>query len=510
MSTSPPDGTVLRHPDPDEPLSVRPADLREMVTRGALEWGAEEATAETLGLDVSSALRRKYAERVERRAVTRNVSDIEPREVRWLWHNRIPYGMLSEVCGDPGEGKSHLTLAIATAGTLGLGLPGDPEGGVRVPGHVLLVCMEDSPEATVRPRLEGMGADLTRVTILDGFRGENGEADPLDLSRVDHRFELRRLVQELDVTLVVIDPVTAHLGGANEWKDSEVRSVLAPLARMADETGAAVILVRHLRKSDSSRAIYRAGGSIAFTASVRSSLMVGRPKGEETQRAVVRVKGNLSPEPPAVGFVLDENGWGWTDVGEWTAADLLRGDTSGEERTQLDEAMQFLSEELAPGPLPAKELQQRAKDAGHHIRTLRRAADRLGVTKRKAAFTSGWEWRLPAKGTGSPKASEVVPLGAPEGRNPPPAKDEHEGDTPTLPLVPFGPKGTTKWTGDVPFENAQAGEGFTGGSDAEGDNGRHIDRCADCERSVPSDPTFKVLRCVPCGMKAGKEARDHA
>ena len=198
---------------------------------------------------------------------------------------------------------------------------------MREPGNVILVCIEDSPEASVRPRLEAMGADLSLIHILDGFHPlDGGEPELLDLSKVDHRQEFRRLVEDVEAVLVVVDPVMAHLGGSNTWKDSEVRSVPAPLARMADETGVAVLLVRHLRKDDSASAIYRAGGSIAFIASVRSSLLVGRPQGEASKRAVVRVKGNLSAEPPSVAFDLDRGGFEWCDGGDWSASDLLQGD----------------------------------------------------------------------------------------------------------------------------------------------------------------------------------------
>jgi putative DNA primase/helicase len=348
------------------------------------------------------------------RAVARTVADIQPRTVKWLWHHRVPFGMPSELVGDPGEGKSHLTLALATAVTLGGALPGDPKRTVREPSHVLLVCMEDSPEATVRPRLEGMGADLTRVTILDGIDGDAGEPVPLDLSRVDHRMELRYLVEALGVSLLIIDPITAHLGGANEWKDSEVRSILAPLSRLADDTGAAILLVRHLRKSDSGRAIYRAGGSIAFTASVRSSLLVGRPEGEEIERAVVRVKGNLSSEPPAVGFVLDEAGFRWTQETDLTPSDLLQGDTSSAERSKADEARDWLLAQLEDGPVPVQDLKRQAGMDEIGWRTLERVKKKLGVEARREGGIGKqgkWSWCPPTKTATPTKSATEDPAG---------------------------------------------------------------------------------------------------
>ena len=172
---------------------------------------------------------------------------------------------------------------------------------------MILVCIEDSPEATVRPRLEAMGADLSLIHILDGFCPlDGGEPELLDLSKVDHRQEFRRLVEDVEAVLVVVDPVMAHLGGSNTWKDSEVRSVLAPLARMADETGVAVLLVRHLRKDDSASAIYRAGGSIAWHALQRQGRSVEIVAVVRTRKKMDRagtILGNWAEAPAASGAV---------------------------------------------------------------------------------------------------------------------------------------------------------------------------------------------------------------
>ncbi len=422
------------------------------------------------------------------RTVARRLVDVEPQEVRWLWQDRIPAGMLSEMCGDPGEGKSHVTLALATAITLGTPLPGDPVALRRRPGHVLLVAMEDSPEHVIRPRLDRMGADLTRVTILDGIRDpDGGEPVPLDLSRPDHRLELRALVEELGVELIVVDPITAHLGGTNEWKDSEVRAVLAPLARMAQETGAAVLLVRHLRKSDSSRAIYRAGGSIAFTASVRSSLMVGRPEGEDHRRALVRPKGNLSPEPPAVGYRLDESGFGWCEGGNWTAADLLGGDRSSEDRSALEEAKDFLREALDCQPRPAAELRRVAEADGISWRTLQRARRDLGVEVRREGFPASSVWS---------RQSCQAPVAPLVGGDTGATDKTHAGEGIAAP----GPRQSRQ-------DSLYGENGATGAGDGPepGPDPPPPSTCADCDRPVAPDPMFSVLRCVPCGIAAGRE-----
>ncbi len=334
------------------------------------------------------------------RSGARPVSSFRSRPVDWLWEYRIPLGMLSEIIGDPGEGKSFLTLELATAVSLGRRLPGDGVSTLE-PGCALLVCPEDSPEFTVRPRLEAMGADLDRISILDGIRapGEH-PVESLDLSSETHRRSFLEEIRHRRARLVVIDPISAHLGKANEYKDSEVRAVLAPLAQIAAETGAAIVLVRHLRKAASDRAVHRAGGSIAFTAVCRASLLVGRPAIDPSRRAVVRVKGNLSPVPPAVAFTLEDGQFAWTEAGDWTPEDILQARDGTKTQTALAEAVEWLKEVLGDGPLPATQVYRLAGEAGISKGTLRRAAQQVGrVARRQGAMGKDghWEWLLPER-----------------------------------------------------------------------------------------------------------------
>ncbi|CAN5794626.1 hypothetical protein BH24ACT25_BH24ACT25_04750 [soil metagenome] len=186
--------------------------------------------------------------------------DIEPEAIGWLWPGYVPLGMLTLLVGDPGLGKSLLTCELAARTS-------------RAGGSVLLASAEDSKGATVRPRLEAADADLGRVYSISLRRDgvEEGIALPDDVA------ELEQLVVDRAARLVVIDPLMAHLPEAvNSWRDQSVRRALAPLHRMAEAHGCAVLVVAHLNKDRQGHALYRTGGSVGIPAAVRSALLLAR------------------------------------------------------------------------------------------------------------------------------------------------------------------------------------------------------------------------------------------
>ena len=326
--------------------------------------------------------------------VIESMADIAPEAVEWLWEGRIPIGGITLLIGDPGEGKSMASLAIAAAVTLGVPLPG--EAGRREPGDVLLLSAEDSPAHTIRPRLDAMGADVRRVHLLGGVRRADGSMTPLCLSDPLHRGLLRDAAARIRPRLVIIDPLTAYLPGIDAYRDAEVRSVLAPLAEIAAEYRCAIVCVLHLRKSSADRAIYRASGSIAFVGAARSVLLAGRDPDDPRRRAIAHVKSNLSPLAPSVGYTIDGGRWGWTGESDLTADRILAAPAGAEERSALEEASEWLAEYLADGPRPADEVHRDATRVGISARTLRRAAARLGVHKSREGFGPGgrWVWSL--------------------------------------------------------------------------------------------------------------------
>jgi putative DNA primase/helicase len=328
-----------------------------------------------------------------RGAKTVRVADVKREEVDWLWAERLPLGRLTGIIGDPGAGKSWLTLALATAVTTGAALPSDSE---RPAGDVLLLTAEDGLADTVRPRLEDMGADLERVTVLTAVRdAEGAEHHP---SLVDDLPVLADLLAVGRYTLLIIDPINAYLGSSlDTHRDAALRSVLAPLANLAEQWGVAVIFVGHLNKGSRDRAIYRANGSVAYIGASRVVHLVGQnPENEE--RAIVCIKNNLATTPSALGFELREGQFYWLGESAITAATLLSPDASEDERSTRQEAMDFLRDLLQEGPVEAQAVQNQARDCGITVKILRTARETLGIKSSRVGGMGAkgkWVWSLP-------------------------------------------------------------------------------------------------------------------
>jgi AAA domain len=342
---------------------------------------------------------------------------IEREPVEWLWPGRIPLGMLTMLVGDPGLGKSLLTIDLAARTT-------------RAGAAVLLLSAEDSPSATIRPRLEAAQADLELAhnAVLRRNDVEEGFALPDDIEA------LAGLVERLDARLVVIDPLMAHLPGeVNSWRDQSVRTALAPLYRMANERACAVVIVLHLNKAKGADPLHRTGGSIGIPGAVRSALLLARdpddPEGERgCQRVLAHIKSNVSPLAASLSYEVDPIVLPDDErietarlrlLGEsdHSGHDLLGVEHDPEKRSALDEAVEFLEAELGDGEQKARRVQSDARAAGITDRTLKRARQQLDVESERvggAAEAGHWVWRLPKGATpkGAIPISEFGPLSA--------------------------------------------------------------------------------------------------
>lgn len=187
------------------------------------------------------------------------------KKVEWLWYPYIPYGKITIVQGDPGEGKSTMMIQIAALITNGKLMPdGSGEG---IPGNVIYQAAEDGIEDTVKPRLEAAGADCRRIAFLEQL-----DEEPIRLD--DER--LAQAIESMKAKLLVIDPLQAYLGIDSDMKSNSIRAVFGRLGKVAERTGCAVVLIGHMNKSGSTKGIYRGLGSIDIAAVARSILMVGR------------------------------------------------------------------------------------------------------------------------------------------------------------------------------------------------------------------------------------------
>jgi hypothetical protein len=314
------------------------------------------------------------------------LADVEREDVAWLWPGYLPAGKLVLIDGDPGVGKSQLTMAIAAAVTTGQPFP---QGTPREPGDVVFFAMEDDAGSTLRPRAEAAGADVQRIVLHQG----KGEArTPLQLPRDAH--EIRKILAEYptqhdgrSVRLIVVDPIMSHVEDKQGHPDARTREALGPLVSVAQDFGVTVLAVRHFTKKTSGVAMNAGSGSVAFAALARVVLQLGKDPNDESRRVLAMAKSNLGPTMPSVAFrIADANGVPyieWDGTSSLSADDLLaaRADTDNpDDRSAREEVEDWIEEFLSAQPGHAcgrKKLAAAAKTEGYAERTFDRALNRL-------------------------------------------------------------------------------------------------------------------------------------
>ena len=295
------------------------------------------------------------------RVDARPVSDLESNEMSWLWPGRIALGKLCVIAGDPGLGKSLLSLDITAHATRGA--PWPDECGFAPVTSVFLMSTEDDYSSTIRPRLEAAGADLERVVAVFGMTSGTGSAKTQRmLDFVTDLDKLRATIEErAEPRLLVIDPIASFLGTTSENVNAEVRQLLTPLSALADQTNTAILMVSHLRKSVGSN-LHRIIGSIAFAAIARSAFVVQRVKGGVgNERRLVPVKSNLGGTRTAIRFRVEKHPdcdqphvvWGELESHEGVE---LPDSEPGRPEQLSSELRDCIDATLAAGPLTMAEL----------------------------------------------------------------------------------------------------------------------------------------------------------
>ena len=332
------------------------------------------------------------------------IADVQSHPVKWLWRGWIPRGKLTLLEGDPGVAKSLLTLHIAARITKGLPMP---DGSHCERGSVVIVNAEDGLEDTVKPRLEVAGADISRCHWLN-FCLEDGQQTLVIPNQMD---ALKKKIEESKAVLVIIDPVVAYLEKRiNSWNDQDVRRAMAALSQLAERTGAAIVLIRHLnKKEDVKNKIYRGGGSIAFMAAVRYALLVAPDSHDSSLRVLSSNKANLSASSTPLLFGVERVDY--EDAEEGMPQIVWHGKQSQaarhsaslnvhENNSALEDAKEFLRESLGQRPQQSTQLYRDAKDSKISIATLLRAKTELKVKSVRNGFGDEgiWFWKLSPEG----------------------------------------------------------------------------------------------------------------
>ena len=310
-----------------------------------------------------------------------SLSEIKTEEVKWLWYPYIPFGKVTIVQGDPGEGKTTFVLSVIAALTRGDALP-ECEAGLP-PMNVIYQTAEDGIADTIKPRLEAAGADCSRVQTIDDSKSM--------LTLTDQRLE--EAIHSTDAGLLVLDPLQAYLGsGVDMHRANEIRPIMKKLSAVAERTGCAVVLIGHMNKASGMKSGYRGLGSIDFTAAARSILVVGRIQDEPTVRVIAQSKNSLAPEGKSIAFELDPgHGFQWKGACEIAVDELLSG--GGQVQTKTMQMEDELKRMLNSGEISAEKILLRADELGISERTLKIAKKNLGIVSAKRG--DQWYWKLP-------------------------------------------------------------------------------------------------------------------
>lgn len=307
------------------------------------------------------------------------LSEIESKEVEWLWYPYIPYGKLTIIQGDPGSGKTMLILYLAALLSTGSALPTE-EDVKHEPCTIIYQTSEDGYDDTIKPRLEKFEqADLNRIVFI--------KEDKCSLTMLDERIE-KAIIQE-NAKLFVLDPIQAYIGQNIDMnRANEIRPLLKNLGDVAQKHHVVIVLIGHMNKAKGGKSSYRGLGSIDIPAAARSVLICGELKNEENIRAVVQDKSSLAKRGKSFAFQLDDNGFQWLGEYEISPEELLDG---FKRKTDKDLAKDYINDTLSASAVEANIIYEKTKELGISKRTLDQAKAELNVK----SFRDGkaWYWK---------------------------------------------------------------------------------------------------------------------
>lgn len=306
-------------------------------------------------------------------------SSVTEKEVEWLWYPYIPYGKLTLLQGDPGEGKSTFILNVVALLTKGKAMPdGYKSSGVQ---SVIYQCSEDGAADTVKPRLMAAGADCKKVAyILD-----EEEALTLDDTRIEEAIE------KTGARLFILDPLQSFVPQDGDMHSAgRMRSLLGNLSAVAEKHNCAIVLIGHMNKSQSGKHLYRGLGSIDITAIARSVLMVERDEENPSVRYMFPVKSSLAAEGDAIAFKFDrKRGFQWIGACEHKHYEEPEEITE----TKADIAERLILGLLKDGDMPGDQIIKFMENAGISERTVNKVKKKLGIKSFK--LKNKWFWTIP-------------------------------------------------------------------------------------------------------------------
>jgi RecA-family ATPase len=310
-----------------------------------------------------------------------NLDTVKATEVQWLWYPYIPNKKLTLIQGDPGEGKTTFVLALAALVTKGEHMP---ECDIALPPKsVIYQTAEDGLADTIKPRLELLGADCSRVFVID----ESEQS----LTLLDERIE--QAIKTTEAGLLILDPLQGYLGGEIDMhRSNEVRPVMARLGSVAERTDCAIVIIGHMNKRQGDKGMYRGLGSVDIAAAVRSILVIARDKDIPTTRIMAHLKSSLAPEGSSIAFSLAGEKLEWLGTTELTAEEVLNASRTSASDTKEAQAVMAILSLLTEEEKPASQMYEQLSLMGISKRTCENAKKRIGVKSERRG--DGWYWTL--------------------------------------------------------------------------------------------------------------------
>ena len=309
----------------------------------------------------------------------RTYSSVKEKEIDWLWYPYIPYGKLTLLQGDPGDGKSTFMINLAAILSRGGNLP---DGEIVEKQVVIYQCAEDSPEDTIKPRLIRASADCDNVLFIEE------KSDMLTLMSD----EIEETIAASKARLLIFDPLQAFLPQDGDMQSAvRMRGIMRRLSKVAEKNQCAIVMIGHMTKSTSGKSLYRGPGSIDIAAIARSVLMIERDEADPSIRYMFQVKSSLAPEGDAIGFLFDqERGFQW--IGKCKREKEPEQVTEYQHATKRDKAASLLEIMLSSEDLSAKDIFSRMEKIGIGERTVRDAKKDISVTAYKK--NNVWYWTI--------------------------------------------------------------------------------------------------------------------
>jgi hypothetical protein len=336
--------------------------------------------------------------------------DVKEERIRWLWHGRIPLANVTLLDGDPGLGKSTLALDIAARHTRGVEFPLEERGNFDEPGNVLVVSAEDDIASIIVPRLRAARANMSRIAFLSLREDKTGKVLPFSVP--DDIPRLRNALGEIEATFVIVDPIAAFLSEhIHSHNDASIRKAMLPLTMVAQDSGAAIVALRHLNKDDRvTKALYRGGGSIGFSGGARSVLLAAQKPDSDGEMVLAQTKSNLFRRGQIKSLEWRVVSWDedpdiakikWLGTSELSADELLQQYDKRHDSPAQREAGALLLRVLAAGPQPSKRVEEEAKEVGISLTTMKRARRKLQVhtypERKPSGETEAWFIHLPSQ-----------------------------------------------------------------------------------------------------------------